>query len=97
MKHDIRFVPSADEDLDYYHAREQRIILDGIRRFLETDANVQSNRRKRIRPNPLGPWELRVGDYRIFYEIRADGLVRVLAAGHKRHNELYVRGRRLDL
>lgn len=48
MKFDVRFVPSADEDLDYY-------------------------------------------------EIREEGLVRVLAVGHKIHNELFIRGQRVEI
>jgi mRNA-degrading endonuclease RelE of RelBE toxin-antitoxin system len=97
MKFKSTFVPSAEEDLAYYKAREQRIILDGIRRFLDVDANVQSKRRKRLRPNPLTPWELRVGQYRVFYEIPQEELVRVLAVGHKVHNDLFIRGQRVEL
>jgi mRNA interferase RelE/StbE len=97
MKFDIRLVPSADTDLDYYEAREQRIILDAVEKFLGFDADVQSKRRKRLRPNPLAPWELRIGDYRVFYEIAAEDVVRVLAVGHKVHNKLYIRGRRGEL
>jgi mRNA-degrading endonuclease RelE of RelBE toxin-antitoxin system len=69
MRFGIRFVPSADEDLAYYQAREQSIILAAIGEFLEADADVESKRRKQLRPNPLTPWELRIGDYRVFYEI----------------------------
>ena len=97
MKFDIRFARNADSDLDYYQAREQRIILDAIEKFLRSDADVQSKRRKRLRPNPLAPWELRIGDYRAFYEIAANDVVRVLAVGHKVHNELYIRRRRAEL
>lgn len=97
MKFDICFAPSADSDLDYYEAREQRIILGAVERFLRYDAGVLSKRRKRLRPNLLAPWELRVGDYRVFYEIRAENVVRVLAVGHKVLNDLYIRGRRAEL
>ncbi len=97
MNFEIRFVPSADEDLDYYDARRQRIILDAIARFLESDADVETRRRKRLRPGSLAPWELRVGDNRVFYEIVPQGIVRVLAVGHKAHNELFVRGRKVEL
>ena len=97
MKFSVRFVPSADEDLDYYQAREQRIILDGIGTFLEADADVKSRRRKQLRPNPLAPWELRIGDYRVFYEAKPEGLVRVLAVGHKMHNDLFIRGERVEI
>jgi mRNA-degrading endonuclease RelE of RelBE toxin-antitoxin system len=97
MKFSIRFVPSADKDLDYYQARVQKLILDGIGTFLEGDADVTSKRRKPLRQNPLAPWELRIGDYRVFYEVKPDGLVRVLAVGHKAHNDLFIRGERVEL
>lgn len=97
MKFDIRLVPSADGDLDCYRASEQKAILSGISRFLETDADVETPRRKKLRPNPLAPWELRLGDYRVFYEIPEEGVVRVLAVGHKRHSELLIRRQRVEI
>jgi mRNA-degrading endonuclease RelE of RelBE toxin-antitoxin system len=97
MKFEIRFVQSADQDLESYTVREQRIILNAITEFLEVDANAQSKRRKQLRPNPVAPWELRIGDYRVFYEIREAGSVRVLAIGHKVHNELFIRGQRVEI
>jgi mRNA-degrading endonuclease RelE of RelBE toxin-antitoxin system len=83
--------------LDFYGARDQRVILDAIEEFLEVDPDLESKRRRPLRPNPLAPWELRLGDYRVFYEITADRLVRVLAVGHKVHNELFIRGQKVDI
>ncbi len=97
MKFEVKFVPSADGDLDYYKAREQKIILNAIFEFLGVDANAETKRRKQLRPNPVAPWELRIGDYRVFYEVREEELVRVLAIGHKEHNELFIRGQRVDI
>jgi mRNA-degrading endonuclease RelE of RelBE toxin-antitoxin system len=97
MRFEVTFVPSANQDLEVYTAREQQVILDAIANFLETDANVESKRRKQLRPNPVAPWELRIGNYRVFYEIREAGLVRVLAIGHKVHNELFIRGQRIEI
>ena len=97
MKFQICFTPSADADLDYYDVRQQRMIVDSIEKFLQVDANVSSKRRKQLRLNPLAPWELRIGDFRVFYEITMENLVRVLAVGHKVHNELFLRGRRVEL
>jgi mRNA-degrading endonuclease RelE of RelBE toxin-antitoxin system len=96
MRFDVEFVPSADQDLESYSVREQRIILDAVAEFLETDANVETKRRKQMRANPLAPWELRIGDYRVFYEIR-EGRVRVLAIGHKVHNELFIQGQKFNI
>jgi len=61
------------------------------------DADVETKRRKQLRPNPIAPWELRIGDYRVFYEVPEAGVVRVLAVGDKRHNELFIRGRRVEI
>ncbi len=97
MKFEVKLVPSADEDLDFYGAREQGVILDAIEEFLEVDADVESKRRRPLRPNPVAPWELRLGDHRVFYEITVDRLVRVLAVGHKVHNDLFIRGRKVEI
>jgi mRNA interferase RelE/StbE len=97
MKFEVKLVPSADEDLNFYGTRDQRVILDAVEEFLELDADVESKRRQPLRPNLLAPWELRVGDYRVFYEITAERLVRVLAVGHKVHNELFIRGRKVEI
>jgi mRNA-degrading endonuclease RelE of RelBE toxin-antitoxin system len=96
MRFEVEFVPSADQDLESFTVREQGIILDGIADFLDVDANVASKRRKQMRPNPVAPWELRIGDYRVFDEIR-EGSVRVLAIGHKVHNELFIRGQKVEI
>ena len=97
MKFEVKLVPSADEDLGFYGTRDQRVILDAIEDFLEVDADLEGKRRRPLRPNPLAPWELRVGDYRVFYEITVERLVRVLAVGHKVHNELFIRGQRVEI
>ena len=37
-----------------------------------------------MRPNPVAPWELRVGVLRVYYEIEAsETVVRILAVGVK--------------
>ena len=64
MRFEVKLVPSAEQDLDYYKAHDRRIILDGISTFLVMDADVETKRRKPLRPNPIAPWELKMGDYR---------------------------------
>jgi len=40
-----------------------------------------------MRPNPVAPWELRVGDLRVYYEVHAaETVVRILAVGVKERN-----------
>jgi mRNA-degrading endonuclease RelE of RelBE toxin-antitoxin system len=48
--------------------------------------------------NPLAPWELRVGDFRVFYDIDRDGeTVVVVVIGQKTHERLRIGGEEIDL
>ena len=42
-------------------------------------------------------WELRIDDYRIFYDIEENEVVKVVAVGHKSHNDLLIRGAKVEL
>ena len=92
----ITLTPSAGDDIRHFKPHEQRVIVAAIKTYLGVDTDTVSRRRKRLRPNPLSPWELRVGDYRVFYQLEND-IVRVLAVGSKEHGDLYIRGRRVRL
>jgi mRNA interferase RelE/StbE len=93
----VILTPSAALDLDYFKLFEQRLMVDAFKRYLSHDAGVESKRRKRLRANPLAPWELRLGRYRVFYELEDVATVKILAIGHKEHNDLFIRGRRVEL
>jgi len=95
MRLEVILVPSAVGDLEHYTKRHQRIILDALAALLASDADVATRRRKPLRENPMAPWELRLGQFRVFYEVAQNSVVKVLAIGHKRHNALFVRGKRV--
>ena len=97
MKYNIKFGRSANDDSNYYDTFDQRIIVKAILKYLQVDANIETRKRKRLRPNPIGPWELRIGNYRIFYEVTESQIVKVLAVGHKEHNELFIRGKKVEI
>ena len=97
MRFRIRFTPSADRDLDHFRTHEQRIVHDGTKRYLLQDANVESKKRKQLRANELAPWELRLGDFRVFYRLEAPDRVKIIAVGIKAHNDLYIRGNKVVL
>jgi mRNA-degrading endonuclease RelE of RelBE toxin-antitoxin system len=92
----VEFSPDAEEDLDHFTAFEQRIIMAAIKKYLSIDAHVETKRRKPLQANPIASWELKREPYRIFYDITGNR-VDVLAIGYKEHNELFIRGRRVDL
>ncbi len=97
MNFSVRLTDSAIEDLDFFRTNERRIIADGIALFLAQDANVETRRRRSLRLNRLAQWELRLGDYRVFYDFAEDDIVKIVAVGHKEHNDLYIRGRKAKL
>jgi len=97
MEYRISLTESAKKDIAYFEVHEQRIIVAGIIAHLKADAEVQTRRKKPLRPNPFAPWELRLARYRVFYSIEAEDTAKVVAVGHKEHNEIYIRGRRVHL
>src|SRR5262245_12648492 len=96
--YEIRFTPSAGQDLKHFGKADQRLILAAIRDQLLHEPLTETRNRKCLRPNPLGRWELRVGDFRVFYNPDpAMQIVSVGAVGIKDHNTLYIRGKVFQL
>lgn len=51
-----------------------------------------------LHPNPLADWELKVDDYRVFYDINeTQNIVRIIAVGLKQHNQLIIDGKEITL
>jgi len=80
-------------------ARERTTVLDAIGRQLLHEPLKETRQRKPLRPNPVAPWELRVGQLRVFYEVAGaeSGVVRILAVGRKRRNVLVVGDKEIRL
>lgn len=97
MTFSIQLTASAIEDLDHFRKNERRVISEGMALFLTHDANVETKRRKALRPNRISKWELRIDEYRIFYDIEENDVVKVIAVGHKEHNDLFIRGEKVEL
>jgi hypothetical protein len=74
----------------------KRIVLNAVKVQLRYEPLRETRNRKPLRPNPLAPWELRVGSLRVFYEVDAlePDLVNVLAIGVKRGIGLSLQARR---
>ncbi len=62
------------------------------------EPNVETHNRKWLRPNDISDWELRIGKYRVLYDIEEQvKIVAIQAIGFKIGNELYIRGERRKL
>jgi len=97
MRYQVSLTESAKRDIAHFEAHEQRRIVAGIIAHLKADAEARTRKKKPLRPNPIAPWELRLDRYRVFYSIEAGGIVKVVAVGHKEHNNLFIRGRQVQL
>ena len=66
---------------------------------LANEPLIETRNRKPLRPNPVAPWELRVSEMRVFYDV-SEGppqTVRVLAVGIKDRNILRIGGEEIQL
>jgi len=98
MSFKIDFSPEAVEHLKNLATRERAIIFDQIEIQLAHEPDVETRRRKPLRSNPFFPWELRVGDLRVFYDVDIETeYVIVLAIGRKVRNRLLVAGEEVEL
>ncbi|MBI5527742.1 MAG: type II toxin-antitoxin system RelE/ParE family toxin [Deltaproteobacteria bacterium] len=98
MKYAIEFSPVVESHLTVLTARQRRIVLSAIEQRLSSEPGVETKNRKPMRPNPLAPWELRVGNLRVYYDIdETAGLVVVLAVGTKEGNMVRIGGEVIEL
>lgn len=99
MEFFIDLSPDSQEQLDELTARQRRILLDEIDGQLRYEPTVETRRRKTLDPNELATWELRVGDFRIFYDVETDldPIVWIRAIGRKVRNRLFIGGKEIHL
>lgn len=89
----IEFVPDAVRDLRYLKKFEQNIIIDAIQTQLTYEPTVETKNRFRRNPPDIAEWELRVGVFRVFYNV--DELVQIVSIeriGEKPNNTVFFRG-----
>jgi mRNA-degrading endonuclease RelE of RelBE toxin-antitoxin system len=71
---EIELTVEAIEDLRLFSKRrDQRGIIDALKEQLKHQPSRETRNRKKLRPNQLGEWELRVDKFRVFYDIVAEG------------------------
>lgn len=96
--YDIEFTPESLVDLKSFRKFERAQIVDEIESQLLYEPIVQTRNRKKMRPNEVAGWELRIGRFRVFYNVDEEqSLVSIEAIGFKIGNLLFVRGKRTEL
>jgi mRNA-degrading endonuclease RelE of RelBE toxin-antitoxin system len=95
---DIRYTADAQDHLRAMTAREQSLILDRVELQLAHEPDVETRNRKLMRANPLASWELRIGTFRVYYDIEEGSrTVVIIAVGVKQHNRVSIGGKVIEL
>ncbi len=66
---EVELTDQAIEDLQWFKKYEQNVILDGIEANLSYEPMTETRNRKHLRPNDTAEWELRLGMYRVLYNV----------------------------
>ncbi len=92
MVYAIELTDEADEHLKGLTARDRATLVDQIDEKLSHEPLTETRNRKPMRPNPVAPWELRVRDLRVYYEVSDDPakVVTVRAIGIKIGNRVRI-------
>lgn len=78
--------------LRFLTTRQQVTVLDSVDEQLTYQPTVETRNRKPMRPNPLAPWELRIGNLRVYYDVEEEPepVVYIRAVGIKDRNRVRI-------
>lgn len=94
----IEYAQKSESHLRLLTARQQSLIFHHVREQMSHQPTVETRNRKPMRPNPVAPWELRVREFRVYYQVQdnPERIVQVLAVGIKRRNQVWIGDRRVE-
>ena len=95
----IEYSPECEDHIRALTARERAIVLDTVDEQLTHQPTSETRNRKPMRPNPIAPWELRIGDFRVYYDMTEDpeAVVHIRAVGIKERDAVRIGGRVISL
>lgn len=99
MKYRIEYSPETEDHFRVL-AKSQRVtIFDAVEKQLRHQPDVETRNRKPMRPNPIAPWELRIGRLRVYYDIEREpeAVVNILAVGIKERNSVRIGNEVIEL
>ena len=99
MAYRIEYSPETDSHLRCLTARQRSIVFDAVDERLLHEPAVETRNRRPMRPNPLAPWELRIEELRVYYDVEEEPeqLVTILAVGIKDRSRVIIGGEEVEL
>lgn len=96
--YEIEFTPESIDDISEFRKFEQQTIFAEIKNQLSYQPTIETRNRKRLRPNDVAEWELRINKIRVFYDVFEQvQIVKVEAVGRKEGNKLFLHGKEYQL
>ena len=95
----IEYAREAVSHLRSMDARKASIVLDSVFRQLSHEPNTPTRSRKLLRANEVAPWELRIGDIRVYFDVaeEPEPTVTIRAIGIKVREKVLIGGEEVDL
>jgi mRNA-degrading endonuclease RelE of RelBE toxin-antitoxin system len=99
VPYSIEYSPETIGHLRALTARQRTVVFDTVEEQLRHQPAVETRNRKPMRPNPIAPWELRIGDLRVYYDVKdtPEPKVLVRAIGIKERNRVFIGGEEIEL
>ena len=95
----IAYAEAAVRHLSKLTARQRATVLDVVELKLTHQPTVPTRNRKRLRDNALAPWELRIGEIRVYFDVQEapEAVVTIRAVGVKTRERILFGGEEVDL
>jgi mRNA-degrading endonuclease RelE of RelBE toxin-antitoxin system len=99
--YEVEIAPEAEQHFGAFEAGERAALLEAIERQLRYQPTFETRNRKRMDPDKrmyIAPWELRVGDLRVYYAVREKPgpTVVIVAFGAKERERVKISGRYIE-
>jgi mRNA-degrading endonuclease RelE of RelBE toxin-antitoxin system len=96
--YEIEYTQDAVNDLKWFRKHEQKIIITAIEVQLRYEPTVETRNRKPMRSNSVADWELRVGQFRVLYDVTEKvRIVEIQRIGQKRGDKFFFQGQEEEL
>ena len=92
LKYRIEYSTEVENHLRVLSRNQQVKVLNSVDMQLTHQLTVETRNRKPMRPNPIAPWELRIGNLRVYFDVQEgpEKIVYILAVGVKKRNEVRI-------
>jgi mRNA-degrading endonuclease RelE of RelBE toxin-antitoxin system len=91
----VEYSPEAIKHIRALPADRRAMVVDQVEQRLTHEPTVPARNRKRMDPDKklfVAPWELRLGDVRVYYAVEEQKAI-VLAVGIKEREKLFIGGK----